>query len=870
MRRNSPLKSLLISFMTLAFLLFGMVAPVAAQHPPAPSCGLPWCKIFAPSAAQRSAAASVTLPGHIPAVLAHAQLVGHAPANQRLALSIGLRLRDRIGLDALLRTMYDPRSPGYHHFLTPAQFNYFFAPTSRQVAMVEQYLRSQGIQVERVSPNHLLIDASATVAQVEQAFSVQINNYRLGARTVYAPASDPSVPANIAAIVQSIGGLDNVARYHPIGLTVMARARPNQPFPGPAGGYTPSELRTAYDENPLLNAGYQGGNQTIAIFELDGAKASDVSTYLNYYGISGGSFTKVLVDGFSGQPGAGAIEVELDIEVAAAMAPHAAQIIYEGPNTTQGVNDTYNKIVTDNKAQVMSTSWGECEQASGNAELQTLDNIFAQGASQGISFFAAAGDSGAYDCGNGQLSVDSPADDPNVSGVGGTHLNTGSGGSYQSESVWSDPTQGSGGGGGLSTYFSQPSWQTGPGVQNQYSNGMREMPDLSADADPNSGYSIYCTVAAAGCPSSGWMVVGGTSAAAPLWTAATAIMNQYLTGNGKSRIGFANPTWYQIASNTQTYTPYHDITTGNNLYYPATAGYDLASGWGSPDIYNLARDLVGGSGGGGGQGVMTLTPTSMSFSATAGGPNPASQTGTLGNTGTASYSFTASTSTQSGGNWLSVSPTSGSVPVNGQVSLTVSVNISGLSAGTYNGTVTVTSTNAQGSPQTIAVTLSVSGGGQQQQLIVNGGFENGQSPWQEYSSGGYQIIDPTNPHTGNYSAYLCGYDNCTDEIWQVVTLPSTFSQATLTYWFYSDTTEIGSTCYDYFYAQLRTGSGSLIKTVQTSCNANATNAWVEETFNVYSYLSSYKGKSIQVFFKGTTDYSNPTDFFVDDVSLTVQ
>jgi len=855
MRRNAPLKTLLISSAALLLMVFGMISPVSAQQP---------------------SSANVVLPGHVPASLARARLLGHTTPDQPLALSIGLRLRDPAGLAALLKTMYDPHSPGYHHFLTPAQFNAFFAPTTRQVATVVAYLRSQGIHVSSVAPNHLLIDASATVGQVEAAFGVQINNYRLGGRVVYAPANDPAVPQNIAAIVQSIGGMDNVGLYQPLGMLAMTRVRQAahrtvQPFPGPAGGYTPSELQTAYDIAPLASAGYHGDSQTVAIFELDGYKSSDITAYDNYYGITGTSYSNILVDGFNGSAGSGAIEVELDMEVVSAIAPHAAQLIYEGPNTTQGVNDTYNKIVTDNRAQVMSTSWGLCEQNSGNSELQTLDGIFSQGASQGISFFAAAGDSGAYDCGNSQLSVDSPASDPYVTGVGGTTLTTGSGGSYQSETVWSNPSQGSGGGGGLSIYFSQPSWQTGPGVQNSYSNGMREVPDLSADADPNSGYSIYCTVSAAGCASSGWTVVGGTSAAAPLWTASTAILNQYLVGAGKSRLGFANPTWYQTASNAQTYTPYHDITTGNNLYYPATANYDLASGWGSPDLYNLARDLAG-SGGGGNEGVMTLTPTSMSFTATVGGPNPGSQTGTLGNTGTAPYSFTASASTQNGGNWLSVSPTSGSVPVNGNVSLTVSVNISGLAQGNYTGTVTATSTNAQGSPKSIAVSLTVNpSGGGQKQLIVNGGFENGQSPWKESSSGGYQIIDPTNPHTGNYSAYLCGYYLCTDKIWQVVTLPSSFSQATLTYWYYSDTYDSGSTCYDYFYAQLRTSGGGLIHTVQKSCNVNATNGWVEETFNVYSYLSSYKGQSVQVFFEGTTSpYYTLSDFFVDDVSLTVQ
>ena len=144
-----------------------------------------------------------------------------------------------------------------------------------------------------------------------------------------------------------------------------------------------------------------------------------------------------------------------DIEVVAAMAPKASQIVYEGPNTTQGVNDTYNQIVTDNKAQVMTVSWGECESQSGNAELQTLDNIFKQGASQGISMYAASGDSGAYDCNDTNLAVDSPAGDPYITGVGGTNLQLNNG-AYGSESVWSNPAdtqrspQGAGGGGGIS------------------------------------------------------------------------------------------------------------------------------------------------------------------------------------------------------------------------------------------------------------------------------------------------------------------------------------------------------------------------------------------------------------------------------------
>jgi len=153
---------------------------------------------------------------------------------------------------------------------------------------------------------------------------------------------------------------------------------------------------------------------------------------------------------------------------------------------------------------------------------------------------------------------------------------------------------------------------------------------------------------------------------------------------------------------------------------------------------------------------------------------------------------------------------------------------------------------------------------------VNGGYESGQSPWSESSSGGYQIVDPTNPHTGSYSAYLCGYNNCVDKIWQTVTIPSTMTKATESFWLYVDTSEAsGSPCYDYFYARIRNSSGSTITTPVTKCNSNANNAWVQYTVDVTSALSAYKGQQVQIYFAGTNDVSLPSDFFVDDVTFTV-
>src|SRR5205823_2636478 len=377
-----------------------------------------------------------------------------------------------------------------------------------QQQQVANYLRGQGFDVTSISPNGLLIDANATVVQAESTFQVAINNYQLGTHTFYANASAPTVPASLSSLIVSIGGLDNSVKLHPH----LQRLNPKSGKPGSGSrtahakpnaqlGYGPADLVGAYDAGPLQQAGVLGNNQTVAVFELDGYQSSDITQYLQTYNLGNPSVSNVLVDGFDGSAGAGAIEVELDIEVVAAMAPKAAQIVYMGPNTTQGVNDTYNQIVTDKKAQIATISWGECESQSGNAELQTLDNILSQGSAEGIAMYAASGDSGAYDCNDTNLAVDSPAGDPNITGVGGTNLQLNNG-AYGSESVWSNPSdtqrspKGAGGGGGISSFFKEPSWQTGPGVQNQYSNGNREVPDVSADADPASGYAVYCTVSA--------------------------------------------------------------------------------------------------------------------------------------------------------------------------------------------------------------------------------------------------------------------------------------------------------------------------------------------------------------------------------------
>jgi kumamolisin len=706
-----------------------------------------------------SASSRVPLTQAAPISAKHGKFIDHTNRNTKASITIALKLRNSDQLDAFIASLNDPSSPNFKHYLTPDEFKSEYGPTDVTVSNVKSYLESKGFKTKDISSSNSFITVSGTTGQMEDTFGVTINNYKNSkGETYYSNDQAPSIPAEFSGIITDVEGLSNEARYtHPKirKPSPQVKKKPAAAVPnvgsGPSGGYTPDELRGAYNVSPLASAGYTGVGQTVAVMELDGYKASNISSYSNYYGLGSLAPTNVYVDGYNGAAGSGEVEVELDIEVINAIAPKTQVVVYEGPNTSQGLIDTYQKIASDNKAKSISVSWGIGEQHEATATMNSLHTIFQQYAAQGQSIFAASGDNGAYDSGGSTLEVDSPANDPYVTGVGGTKLNL-SGSSYSSESVWSNSTNQSGGGGGLSKVYAMPSFQSGLGVQNSYSNGKRQVPDVSADANPSTGYSIYSQ--------GSWTVVGGTSAAAPLWAGIAALNNQYAVTNGKGNLGQANPTLYKVFNTTQTYLPYHDITSGNNLYYPATTGYDMASGIGTPDAYNLIRDINGSSSSGGGTG---------------------------GGTG---------------------------------------------------GTVT--------------------------QLIKNGGFESSQSPWLESSTGGYQLIDSSLPHSGSFSAYLNGYNSSTDIIYQTVTIPATATSATLTFWTYVSTTET-SHPYDYLYAQVRNSSGSPLSTLLT-LNDGAASGWVQRNCN----LINYKGQTIQIAFKGTNDSSNPTDFFVDDVSLQVQ
>ena len=357
-----------------------------------------------------------------------------------------------------------------------------------------------------------------------------------------------------------------------------------------SGGFTAQQQAQLYGLNTAYASGDTGVGQTIAVYELGLYGQSDLATYFSCYGLTS-SITQTIVDGgiSSGyNVGSASEEATLDIEETAALAPGAAIKVYEGPNNNSGPTDIYQQIADDNTATIVTTSWGICE-PDPNGAVVAEQAIFEQMAAQGQTVIAAAGDSGSSDCAANSdgyapksLAVDDPASQPYVTGVGGLSVSSIS---PLLETVWNTgagANSGSGGG-GVSTLWSRPSWQSAPGITT--SETMRLVPDLSVMADPATGFIEYYTGSGTGichrnC-TNGWGIIGGTSIGAPIVSSLVAVAAQSCS---VSRIGFINPSLYAMAS---AGVGFNDVTTGNNEIasvagYSAGVGYDMASGLGSP------------------------------------------------------------------------------------------------------------------------------------------------------------------------------------------------------------------------------------------------------------------------------------------------
>ena len=501
-----------------------------------------------------------------------APLVGHLPSAQRLSLAISLPLRNQAELDDLLQQIYDPQSPSFHHYLSVPEFSSRFGPTEADYAAVLSFAQANGLAVIDTAENRMVLDVEGPAANIESAFHVTFGVYQhpTEGRTFYAPDHEPSVDLNVPLL--HISGLDNFSLPH--AKNIRSSQQPQEAGKttgsGPGGDFIGSDMRAAYYGSGSLN----GHGQSVGLFELAGYQLTDVQNYFKQVNQP----LKVPVRGVSLNgvslrcPPATCDDGEqaLDIEMAISMAPGLKQVVvYVGSSDVS----IFNKMASDNTSKQLSCSWGWSDNES------SLDPIFLEMAAQGQSVFVATGDNGSGTPGN----VVWPADDPYVTAVGGTDLTTnGPGGSWKSETGWSGSA-----GSPSKNKIPIPSYQQLPGVINSSNGGsttLRNYPDVAAEANTNQ-YSCFD----GGC-SGGW---GGTSYAAPQWAGYTAMANQQSIANGGSTLGFLNPALYAIGVGSSYDSDFHDIVSGSNGGYKSVIGYDLVTGWGSPNGPNLINALTG-------------------------------------------------------------------------------------------------------------------------------------------------------------------------------------------------------------------------------------------------------------------------------------
>ena len=629
--------------------------------------------VFFGAANPGRAADRQVLQGHIPEVVSHLQPIGRLPATDRLNLAIGLPLRNEQALDDLLLEIYDPASPNFHQYLTPGQFTEMFGPTEDDYQTLAAFMTANGLTVTVTHPNRVVLDVSGSVADIERVFQVTLRTYQHPNenRIFYAPDVEPSI--GLAIPILHVSGLDNYSLPHPnfkIQPAGQAAGVTPQSGSGANGSYIGKDFRAAYAPGVTLT----GTGQNVGLVQYDGYYSNDIAFYISEAGLSPVTLTNVPIDGGVTTPGGGNSEVCLDIEMVISMAPGVSKIyVYEAPNPSPWP-DMLNRIANDNVARQISCSWG------GGPADPTSEVIFKQMSAQGQSFYNASGDSDAF-----TGSIPFPSESTNITQVGGTTLTmVGTGAGYQSEKVW-NWGGGTGSSGGISPTYSIPSWQQGINMTlNQGSTTKRNIPDVALTGD-----NVYVRY-----NNGSKGIFGGTSCAAPLWAGFTALINQQAAALGKSGVGFINPAIYTIGKGASYNLDFHDITTGNNTWsgspskFYATNGYDLCTGWGTPNGQNLIDALAGPV------DALVISPSSgFSTFGAAGGPfNLVSQAFSLTNAGTGTLNWQIGSTSS----WLNVSSTIGILAAAGQNIVTIGLNTvaSNLVIGTYTANVWFTNINS--------------------------------------------------------------------------------------------------------------------------------------------------------------------------------
>jgi kumamolisin len=661
-----------------------------------------------------------------------AQFIGQLPATQTLRFDIVLPLRDRAGLQSFNQEVQDPASHSYHQFLTPQEFTARFGPTQEDWDALVAFAKASGFEIINGTREERDLRLTGTVANIEKAFHVTLGNYRdlTEDRTFFAVDREPTV--DLPFQLWHITGLDNDSRPHPLYVKKSDYAKAHGIDPdkvvshattgsGPSASFLGSDMRAAYYGGTALT----GSGQNLALFEFAGTDLADLTTYYKNVGqtepytptlISTGGFGTSCVD--SGSSACDDTEQTLDMTQAMGMAP-GSKMLYMyvcGDVLASGsgsISDTacISAMVSTASAPLskqISCSWGWTP-----ADPSTLDPYFEQMASQGQNFFAASGDSSAWSASNEAW----PADDANIVSVGGTDLTTSSAaGPWKSETAWADS-----GGGNSPDSIAIPSWQTPVDGCSGCSKTLRNGPDVSANAN----FTFYVCADQTTCTANDY---GGTSFAAPMWAGYLALANQQAAANGES-IGFINPIIYPAAEGSSYSTDFHDITSGSCGKFSAATGFDLCTGWGSPNTTGIINLLAAGSATPsftlsaspssvtvtqGSSGTSTISVTDVGgFSgsvtlAASGLPSGVTATfGTNPTTGTSVLTLTASATATTGTSTVTIMGTSGSLTATTSVALTVnSATTPAFSVSASPTSVTVT----QGTSGTSTITVTSTGG----------------------------------------------------------------------------------------------------------------------------------------------------------------
>ncbi len=508
----------------------------------------------------------VVLPGSEKSPLSAA--TGEKPVRPASVITVSVVVRRKSPLNA--RRLGKDR-------LTRAQYRQQHAADPAAIKLVRTFATEFGLTVEKDTPKpeRRTVKLTGNVAAMEKAFGVKLTQKVLEGVTYRVREGSILIPSELAGAVEAVLGLDNRPQAQPhfrvLGSTINAQTAGTGGFArahAAAAGtsYTPVQVGQLYQ----FPQGATASGQTIGIIELGGGyRTKDLTAYFKGLGLKAPTLTAVSVDGGKNTPGNanGADgEVMLDIEVSAAVAPGAKIVVYFAPNTDQGFIDAVSSAVHDttNNPSVISISWGGPESSWTAQAMNALDAACQSAAALGITITVAAGDNGSTDGGTGN-NVDFPASSPHVLACGGTTLE-GSGSAITSEVVWNEQANGEGAtGGGVSNVFPLPSWQANANVPAPSSSG-RGVPDVAGDADPVTGYQVRVDGQS--------LVIGGTSAVAPLWAGLIALSNQQ---NGTSA-GFIQPQIYAA----KAASAFNDIVSGNNGAFSAGPGWDACTGLGSP------------------------------------------------------------------------------------------------------------------------------------------------------------------------------------------------------------------------------------------------------------------------------------------------